>query len=85
MVMEQSEKDKLLLIAKENYPVGTVFHSALSPNNTTYTIDQSFWEWLGDQHIIVNNHNGASIWYQGRWAEIVSKPIPKINNLYPIY
>jgi len=83
--MEKAEQDKLLQIARENYPVGTVFKSALSPSQYMYKVEVPFWEIDQGGDIVVNRHSGASIYHEGKWGEIVSKPEPVVNNLYPIY
>ena len=85
--MEQAEKDRLLQIARENYPVGTVFESALSPGSNQYTVNTPYWEWHDRMRndIVINHPAGASIYHEGRWALLVSKPVPVVNNTYSIY
>lgn len=60
---------ELLKIAKENYPVGTVFKSVrfgkeVTVTSTNFTVDNG-----GNIYI-----NDTSIYYENEWAEIISNP-----------
>lgn len=62
--------EELLKIAKENYPVGTVFKSAFDPQNTQ--IVGGNWENVSNGIIV--SPGATYIYYKENWAEIISKP-----------
>lgn len=80
--------DDLLEEAKRRYPIGTKF---ISVSGRILIVTNSNHMYLLRNNIIVSTDegngetikNGASIYYNGKWAEIVSTPEPKniINKL----
>ena len=61
--------EELLKIAKENYPVGTVFKSVhFGENHTVTNLDFS----VDNGGNIYSGH--ATIYYENEWAKIISKP-----------
>lgn len=71
---------ELLKIAKENYPVDTVFKSAYNPNRKGKVTHLNFFvenkniftDQLYDD--LAEEGIGEAIYYEGVWAEIISKP-----------
>ena len=72
--------EELLKIAKENYPVDTVFKSAYNPNRKGKVTHLNFFvenkniftDQLYDD--LAEEGIGEAIYYEGVWAEIISKP-----------
>jgi hypothetical protein len=62
--------EELLKIAKENYPVGTVFRSAYSGKEKT--VENSYVS-ESEGNLFVND-DSSCIYYRGIWATIISKP-----------
>jgi len=73
--------EKLLIKARRDYPIGIKF---ISPeNNRTYIIKNDRY-WIGTSESIlasINGHSGEYIYYNDKWAKIVSKP-KKIIQIY---
>lgn len=72
--MEQLTKDELLAKAKEMYPIGTKFISPFSNNKFEITNDNFFLDANGNIYIIVGNYTTPYVYYNGKWAEIISTP-----------
>lgn len=72
---EKQIKESILKEAKLRYSIGTIFHSAYIPNELTYSVDNKNYCWFvkGAYNLVANYHYGPSIYFEGRWAEIVSK------------
>lgn len=77
--------EELLKIAKENYPVGTVFKSAFNPSRKGKVTQLDFFEERGnifseevDEY--AEEYIREAIYYNGIWAEIISKPEVKDNS-----
>lgn len=66
--------EELLKIAKEKYPVGTVFKSAYNSDNIDTVVGGFVQENNGDIHVDCHNTIGVYIYFKKRWAEIISKP-----------
>ena len=71
--------EKLLKIAKENYPVGTVFKSAFNPDRKGKVTHLNFFTESGNiftEEIddLAEEGIGEAIYYRGNWGEIISKP-----------
>lgn len=62
--------EEFLKIAKESYPVGTVFKSAFDPQNTQ--IVEGNWEKVSNGIIV--SPGATYIYFKEKWAEIISKP-----------
>jgi hypothetical protein len=76
-------EEELLIEAKRRYPIGTIFRSP--EDNCTYnTTDQGFYTHNSILQGLValakqECGNGEYIYYNDRWAEIISLPTPKIT------
>jgi len=68
-----TKKEYLLQEAKKRYPIGTRFISAYRPD-CTYTVSGDLQWWRDCDTDIVVGVNGASVYSQGEWAEII-KPV----------
>lgn len=75
------DKEELLKIAKEKYPIGTVMVSdyslkmCRSREKSTYTItDNQKHYWVGDNLQLTSNSSTPYVYYKGKWAEIISIP-----------
>lgn len=74
------DKDEILKIAKEKYPIGTVMVSDYSLKNTRnrensiYTITQHNHYWIGDNLQLNGDGFSPYVYYKGKWAEIISTP-----------
>lgn len=66
--------EELLKIAKEKYPVGTVFKSAYNSDNIDTVVGDFVQENDGDIHVDCHNTTGVYIYFKKRWGEIISKP-----------
>lgn len=80
---------EILAKAKIDYPIGTVFRSSMVPSQKdTYTVkSENYYWWRENTNLVVNSSNGPSIYTDGRWAEIVSRPVNRseIINTYSIF
>ena len=74
-------KEKLLEFAGENYPIGTKFISPCEKSIQTANMFPYFF--TENYNIAVKSHLGV-IYYNGKWAEIISSPKPK-EIFYEIY
>lgn len=74
-----TEQERLLEKAKKDYPIGTVFLSAYS--NTKHTSNGVF-EVLCEYDITVDR---MSVYWKGKWAEIISRPEDKPTKDRPFY
>lgn len=83
--------EELLEKAKLDYPIGTVFELFMTYTKLTITENNHRYFDSKNDNIIVSTDkgngktitNGASVYYQGKWAEIISKPetewVPKVG------
>lgn len=75
-------KEQILEIAKEKYPIGTKFRVAHKPEIICRIVSHGFSEYNTfiennplDLHVNLKSDIGyASVYYNGKWAEIISKP-----------
>lgn len=80
------ELNDLLEEAKKRYPIGTKFKVVHSPNIIATVKNHNQYEFV--KHNLINfftveKYNeceGASVYDNGNWAEIVSQPSIKIEN-----
>jgi len=83
-------KEKLLEEAKRRYPVGTKFYPAhLTINKDKITIVKDELIWAENNTIIKTNRSIIGGWtgvvyHKGTWAEIISLPEDKIENVNPM-
>lgn len=80
-----SEEEKLLAEAKQRYPIGTKFKSPQSGD--TFTVDKDDYWTSGDSvrcNLIKKQYSPFLKW-EGKWAEIISRPEPVVINNYSIY
>ena len=84
-MMTEEEKNKIVEEAKLRYPIGTKFKSSMNLANTATINTEKFFWWRNNSDLCANTHGGISVWTKGRWAEIISLPVPKIINDYQIY
>jgi hypothetical protein len=88
---EVPEKEYLFQEATDRYPIGTKFKVAHNPNHI-YTVkshDRYKYTFFGNLHInllieeIDNEEDllGASVYHNGKWGEIVSKPKENMNEV----
>lgn len=66
------DKDEILKIAKEKYPVGTIVNS-LGGNKNEKITNTLFQE---RKHLVnsLEHNSDCLIYYNGQWAEIISTP-----------
>lgn len=76
LASDEFVKERLLEYAKEHYPIGTKFCSAWYQPCKVTVENRSFYaiNYNNELHIVVNANNGASVFYNGKWAEITEKP-----------
>jgi hypothetical protein len=75
-------KEQILEIAKGKYPIGTDFRVAHKPETICRVVSHDFSEYQTfikngplDLHVNLKSNLGyASVYYNGKWAEIISKP-----------
>lgn len=82
LVLDESEvKSRLLEYAKEKYPIGTEFKSALYSRGS-FTVNSNFYFstiYTQDKFTIFSK--GMYIYTKGKWAEIISKPESESTNI----
>ena len=90
--MTEIEINDLLAIAKRNYPVETIFWSALKSFDKDYNsstcvsrdTDYSYARIISGYTDIIINKSGGWIYCSGKWADIIK--LPKNKQLeYAIY
>ncbi len=80
-----TEEEKLLAEAKQRYPVGTKFKSPQSGD--FYTVDKDdYWTSGGNVRCnLIKKQYSPFLKWEGKWAEIISRPEPVVINNYQIY
>jgi hypothetical protein len=81
---DKEVEERLLKYAKEHYPVGTKFKSAYTSNQTYEVETNNYFMWKGLTGVVVDEPSGVSIYHEGKWAEIISKPEVKSNKFPPV-
>jgi len=72
-------KEQLLEQARANYPVGTRYKSLVEPEQYTIDKNKPYWNEGGD--IIWPDSGLGALYRDGKWAEIVGKPITRTESL----
>ena len=84
--MEEEEKQKILAEVKLKYPVGCKIRSPQSGNDWIIDNDKFIIGNSGSVRIHVQNQRYEPwLKWEGKWAEVLELPEPKINNNYSIY
>ena len=75
----QPKESNLIEEAKKRYPIGTKFKSAYMDTGTSYTVStRDFYVWNGN-HIVVDGKRGPSVYFAGKWSEIIKEEPIKIG------
>lgn len=82
----KATKEELLEEAKKKYPVGTKFISVINKLHKS-SVKNNYYAFYNNNYneIVVNSSFGASIYKNGKWAEIISLPEENNNEQIPEY
>ena len=81
-------KEKLLEYARINYPIGTQYIPAHThPNGINEVVNTDYTFWDNSERITIDSkcikeNYSNNIYYEGKWAEIVSKPEEEVKSIY---
>ena len=67
----EKDREELLRIAKEKYPIGCTIRSVY---NSLCVVKKITWYFDGDTYSLLHEVMGNFIYHYGKWAEIIKYP-----------